>query len=34
MEIHFFDNIEAYKEELEALPILKFRLCNSQTISF
>ena len=30
----FFDNIGAYKEELESLLTLKFRLCNSQTISF
>ena len=28
------DNIEKYKEELEVLLTLKFRLCNSQTISF
>lgn len=30
----FFDNIGNYKEELESLLTLKFRLCNSQTISF
>ena len=30
----FFDNIGDYKEELESLLTLKFRLCNSQTISF
>lgn len=30
----FFDNIESFKEELESLLTLKFRLCNSQTISF
>ena len=30
----FFGNIGAYKEELESLLTLKFRLCNSQTISF
>lgn len=30
----FFDNIGAYKEELESLLTLNFRLCNSQTISF
>ncbi len=29
-----FDNIGAYKEELESLLTFKFRLCNSQTISF
>ena len=30
----FFDNSGNYKEELESLLTLKFRLCNSQTISF
>ncbi|MBS5552872.1 MAG: transposase [Bacteroides sp.] len=30
----FFENIGDYKEELESLLTLKFRLCNSQTISF
>ena len=30
----FFDNIGTCKEELESLLTLKFRLCNSQTISF
>lgn len=30
----FFDNIELFKEELESLLTLKFRLANSQTISF
>ena len=30
----FFDNIGNYKEELESLLTLKFRLSNSQTISF
>lgn len=30
----FFDNIGDYKEELESLLTLNFRLCNSQTISF
>ena len=30
----FFDNIGNYKEELESLLTLKFRLCDSQTISF
>ncbi len=30
----FFDNIGKYKEELEVLLTLKFRLCNSQTIPF
>lgn len=30
----FFDNIGNHKEELESLLTLKFRLCNSQTISF
>lgn len=31
---NFFDNIGKFKEELESLLTLKFRLCNSQTISF
>lgn len=31
---NFFDNIGDYKEELESLLTLKYRLCNSQTISF
>ena len=30
----FLDNIGNYKEELESLLTLKFRLSNSQTISF
>ena len=30
----FFDNIGTYKEELRSFLTLKFRLCNSQTISF
>lgn len=30
----FFDNIKTFKEELESLLTLNFRLCNSQTISF
>ena len=31
---NFFDNIGKFKEELESIITLKFRLCNSQTISF
>jgi transposase len=31
---NFFDNISAYKSELESLLTLKFRLNNSQSISF
>ena len=31
---NFFDNIGTFKEELKSLLTLKFRLCNSQTISF
>ncbi len=30
----FFDNIGTFKEELESLLTLNFRLCNSQTFSF
>ena len=30
----FFENIAEYKQELETLLTLKFRLCNSQSISF
>lgn len=30
----FFDNIGIFKEELETLLTLNFRLCNSQSISF
>lgn len=30
----FFDNIGIYKEEVESLLTLRFRLCNAQTISF
>lgn len=31
---NFFDDIGGYKEELESLLTINFRLCNSKTISF
>jgi hypothetical protein len=30
----FFDNIDTYKQELQTLLTLNFRLSNSQSISF